>query len=150
MTFTRNGPVTLFTNGTEYLRTATAAELAANNSGGLVRDAGGTMRPAGFNALPTLTAGSARTIVAGDNGGKFRITGGTAMTVPTGLATDFTMVIQNNSGSNKTLTASGVTLNWFSGYSVTTGNRTLANGAWVTITQRGATNVFDVAGAGIS
>jgi hypothetical protein len=82
-----------------------------------------------------------------DNGGLISITTG-GVTVPSGtFSAGQNFTIFNNSASNQTITASGVTL--FLGGTALTGNRTLAQRGICTVVCV-ASNVFVITGAGLS
>lgn len=122
--------------------------------GASVHDGDGNYRPVGMNVMHSKAISSNYTFLLADNGKCLKHSSGTAHTWT--LANDSTIpigatwVIRKNSSSVLTIAqGTGVTLNWMTGSAVTTGNRTLSIGSWVTIYKESDT-VFFIAGAGIS
>lgn len=88
----------------------------------------------------------------GQSNGYYRYTGtgGHTVTVASALVNGGVILLANNGSGTLTIApTSGDTLNWFNGSSVSTGNRTLAVGGFVTIIRRDASNI-DITGSGLS
>jgi len=150
---TAGGAVGLYNNGAEELRTQLATG-AANTSGAEVRDFGGVFRDVGFNVMPFATNNSATTLSRTHLSTlQAHLSGTVAWTTPASSDTDFpTGGIINGVSSAAGLTiaaGSGMTLNWFTGATVTTGTRTIAAGGVFTLLRASASE-FYIWGSGIS
>lgn len=140
---TGSGSIILSASPT-FTGTTTAATISATtiSATGSISDGIGNVR-----AVPLNSQTGSYVLIASDSGKCISITTG-GVTIPAGVfSAGQTITIFNDSASNQTITASGVTL-YLSG-TATTGNRTLA--------QRGlctaycvASNVFVITGAGLS
>ena len=148
---TVGGAVSLLAAGVICFSTYTATNRANFNTGGSVRDAGGTDRPIGFNTLPRTDINTANYVpAAADNGEKLRI-GGSGSILLTGstMPTDGVVVVNCNAAGSVAINAGTATLNWYSGAGITAGSRTLARGGVVTLCKISSSE-WEIWGSGLS
>lgn len=101
-----------------------------------------------LRTVPVNSQTSAYVAVASDAGKFISITtGGVTVNSSTGFTTGQSMSIYNSSGSNQTITATGITL--YQAGTANTGNRTLAQRGLCTILCVGS-NTYVITGSGVS
>ena len=123
-----------------FTGTVNAATITAT---GVVSDLKGDVR-----SIPQLSKSSAHTIVAADSGKhSINSSGGWVINTSTGFTAGQAITLLNNSGSDQTITATGVTL--YNTADATTGNRTLASRGMATVICT-ASNTYYISGAGLS
>ena len=143
ITMERSGPVTLVHVGVEAIRTLNPNSAGSFNSGGEVKDQGGTFRPIGFQVMPRSDQGAGtRTLTTADAGKRFRLQSGTSILQLGDIGDDCAV---NAYVSTATDTAAigvpgGVTLRYYGGSGgqvdfVGAQNVALKGGAAVTIVQ---------------
>lgn len=147
----RNGSTDLYQNGTLKFRTALET-FGGNGTGAKVVDGGGTEQPVGLHVTPIENTAVSTNLRLANTGFQIRCT--SAVTVDMDTTTDSApngavWIITNESGGNVSLTATGVVLTWLDGAGGQTGNRTVADGSYVTVTKR-ANGQYQVAGNGLS
>jgi hypothetical protein len=151
-TFRINGTSISAVTGSNSVVLSTSPTLVTPNIGaatgtsisvsGTVSDAIGNVRE-----IPQNSKTSAYTLVAADSGKHISITTG-GVTVPASVfSAGQAITIFNNSGSNQTITATGVTM--YQAGTANTGNRTLAQRGVATVLCV-ASNTFVISGAGVS
>ena len=123
-----------------FTGTVNAATITAT---GVVSDLKGDVR-----SIPQLSKSSAHTIVAADSGKhSINSSGGWVINTSTGFTAGQAITLLNNSGSDQTITATGVTL--YNTADATTGNRTLASRGMATVICT-ASNTYYISGSGLS
>jgi hypothetical protein len=121
---------------------AGGSQVAKFDSAG-VSDAKGELR-----TVPVNSQTGAYVAVSSDAGKFISITtGGVTVNASTGFTTGQSVSIYNNSGSNQTITATGITL--YQVGTANTGNRTLAQRGLCTILCVGS-NTYVITGGGVS
>ena len=149
--FTKNGRVSLYEDGTERFRTADEADTS-QGTGASVKDGGGTFRPVGLHVTPPTTVSANTDLRLANSGFLLRCT--SAVTVDIDTTTDSAAngskwELSNVSGGNVTISATGVTLTWLDGAGGQTGNRTVADGSKVVVTKI-SNGQYEIAGNGIT
>ena len=135
----QDGAVELYHNNVKKIET-TAAGVTVTGS---VTDDKGELR-----TIPQLSKSSQHTIVLAD-AGKHSInsSGGWILNTSTAFTAGMAITLINNSGSDQTITATGVTL--YNTADAATGNRTLAGRGMATVICT-ASNTYYISGAGLS
>ena len=109
----------------------------------IVEDGKGDLR-----IIPQLSKSAQHTIVATDHGKhSINSSGGWVLNTSTGFTAGQAVTLINNSGSDQTITATGVTL--YNTADASTGNRTLAGRGMATVICT-ASNTYYISGAGLS
>tara|TARA_R100001082_G_scaffold50203_1_gene27202 strand:- start:1328 stop:1957 length:630 start_codon:yes stop_codon:yes gene_type:complete len=142
----------------DYLTTATATSTYAPKAGptftgtlgaatitatGVVSDLKGDVR-----TIPQLSKSSGHVIVAADSGKhSINSSGGWTFNTSTGFTAGQAITLLNNSGSDQTITATGVTL--YNTADAATGTRTLAGRGMATVICT-ASNTYYISGSGLS
>jgi hypothetical protein len=108
----------------------------------------GVTGPAGPATVPQNPQSTSYSVVSSDNGKYIDITtGGVTINTSTAMTAGQNFVIYNNSGSNQTITATGVTLRLAG--TATTGNRTIPQYGLATVLCVG-TNTYAISGPGLT
>jgi len=142
-----------YSNGEQMTQTATVSQRDTTNSGLYVTDAGGALRPVGFNILiqgdvnvPTYT------VSATDSGKRLRLRAGN-VNVNFGsisMSIGGTLVVINSDAAEPVNLNSTGSMSWYSGGGRIDGvNRRLARGGVCTIVKVASTD-FEIWGSGIS
>ena len=134
-----DGAVTLYHDGSARIATSAAGVTVT----GTVTDDKGNVR-----TIPQLSKSSKHTIVLAD-AGKHSInsSGGWELDTSTAFTAGMAITLINNSGSDQTIEADGVTL--YNTADAATGNRTLAGRGMATVICT-ASNTYYISGAGLS
>lgn len=147
-----DGKTALFFNDTEMLRTSNN-QTNDIGMGAQVKDGVGAFQPVGMNITPINAISTNQSLRLARVGHQYRC--GAALTITIDATTNnapdgAVWVIANEGGANVSLNVSGgPVLTWLDGAGGATGNRTLADGGYVTITKR-ADNQYQVVGNGLS
>ena len=136
--FSDDGACELYHNNSKKIETTAAGVLVT----GSITDSKGELR-----TIPQLSKSSAHTIVAGDAGQhSINSSGGWVINTTTGFTAGQAITLINNSGSDQTITSTGVTL-----YNSADGSTpsTLATRGMATAICT-ASNTYYISGAGLS
>lgn len=150
--FTPGADAAFFYGNVEALRTA---NRSANDvgMGAQVTDGTGTYRPVGMNITPIYAITTDQSLRLDRVGHQYRCGAALTLTIDatTNNAPDGAVwIIANEANADVSLNASGgPVIVWMAGGSRITGNRTIANGSYVTVTKR-ADNAYQVVGNGLS
>ena len=146
----RDGAVSLYYNATSKVATA---DETTNGTGATVVDGGGTSRPVGLNVSPITTVSANTDLRIANSSHALHVTTASIaidIDTTTNSAVNGThWSIMNQSGGSISLTGTGVTLSWFTGGTVSTGTRTIANGSYIEVIKR-TTSQYIVIGNGIT